>query len=468
MSCFLPTPSSGSAGSEAVLKRHKLGIYYFVLAGVIFRSELALLLGCQLLFLLLTRSTPILMKTLVLTGLSAAILALLMSVPVDSYFWQKPVWPELSGFIYNVFEGKSSDWGTSPPHAYLTSFLPKLLLNPAILLVGIPVALIQSSSRRAALGMLIPSLAFVVVYSIQPHKEARFIIYVVPPLTACAALGAAYITTHRGRSIVYQVFFLALCLSIPASFVASIAMLVISSLNYPGGEALYTLHRHVTLFPQTHGKTINIHMDVPSCMTGVSRFQQEHPTAPFFTAISNLVLPNSTLSPKAQAPNLGDSPELMYDKEENVNVLLTPDFWMSFDYVLTATPETVIGKWDVLSTIYGYAGIEFLRPGQIAASNLPVHSKQYMKLEGVRVDEGEYDESFVAPEDNDVEEDKDKAAKEVLNKWFDKARKLGYYGMIREACRIITGGWWIGPKMEAKIWILRRVSDGITGEWGNL
>ncbi|KAJ7840516.1 GPI mannosyltransferase, partial [Mycena olivaceomarginata] len=52
------------------------------------------------------------------------------TVSVDSYFWGQPyLWPEWHSIYFNVVEGKSADWGTSPAHAYLTSHLPKLLLS---------------------------------------------------------------------------------------------------------------------------------------------------------------------------------------------------------------------------------------------------------------------------------------------------------------------------------------------------
>jgi hypothetical protein len=36
-----------------------------------------------------------------------------LSLFVDSYFWQRSVWPELGSLIFNVVEGRSAEWGVS-------------------------------------------------------------------------------------------------------------------------------------------------------------------------------------------------------------------------------------------------------------------------------------------------------------------------------------------------------------------
>lgn len=37
-----------------------------------------------------------------------------LTVPIDSYFWDIwPLWPEFSSIYFNVYEGKSAEWGVS-------------------------------------------------------------------------------------------------------------------------------------------------------------------------------------------------------------------------------------------------------------------------------------------------------------------------------------------------------------------
>jgi alpha-1,6-mannosyltransferase len=98
--------------------------------------------------------------------------------------WPNPLWPEFSGLYFNVLQGKSSEWGTSPPHAYLTSHLPKLLLSSA------PLAILGAAVDGRVRSFLFPSVVFVGAISALAHKEWRFVVYTVPVFNVAAARGA--------------------------------------------------------------------------------------------------------------------------------------------------------------------------------------------------------------------------------------------------------------------------------------
>ncbi|PVH88358.1 glycosyltransferase family 22 protein [Cadophora sp. DSE1049] len=446
-SIFLPVPGRNAASGQ---RNYSPGIFLLVLAGVIFRSEVALLLFSQLVVLLL--QSQISMRSMITAGAFSAVFALTCSVPIDSFFWQKLIWPELAGFYYNAIQGKSADWGTSPLTYYFTNSVPRLLLNPLILIL-IPFAFVLPSTRYPARGLVIPTLLFIAIYSLQPHKESRFIIYAVPPLTATASLSASYIWTRRSKSLLYGLGSLLLLGSIAASFLASTTMLLISSLNYPGGDALNQLH---SIIKQQHpssptNTTLNIHMDVLSCMTGITLFQQ--------------------------TPHLSPTLHLTYDKTEDSPELLDPAFWASFDYALMEEPGKAIGKWEVVRTVFAYAGIEVLRPGDgssfsenlekvYAANNATKHSAQ-------GEDEG------VIPSSEDVQEEVEMLEGETEKVRWDEERerekremgdlkarlmleemgRFGTFRLVRDAVRVVTGGYWIGPRMEPRIRILRRVVE---------
>lgn len=348
------------------------------------------------------------MSSIIPAGLIGAILGLALTVPIDSFFWQRfPLWPELTGFIYNIVNKQSLNWGVQSWHFYFTSALPRLLFNPLIYQLCIPFALSIPILRRPALDILIPNLAFVAFYSFQPHKEWRFIIYVVPPLLAVVSAGASWIWTRRAKNFVYQLLSLSLVASVLASFAASFAMLAVSRLNYPGADALNRLH---ALACNETG-VVTVHMDTLSCMTGVTRFMELPP------------------------PVLGDEEGAfwVYDKTEDERKLLDPVFWEGFDYVLAERPERVIGSWEVLEIVYGYAGIGVVRPGE-----------DMKKGAEWKVVEQICRRAIVA-----VREQRDFG-------------RLGYctrsvYGRVKGVARErVTRGWWVQMKMEPRIRILRR------------
>lgn len=209
-------------------------------------------------------------------GLGGLLIGLACTIPLDSFFWQSsfPLWPEWTAFRYNTIQGHSADWGVSPWHFYFASALPRLLLNPLTYALCIPLALLNSATRRPSCTLLAPLLSFVALYSLLPHKEWRFIIYTVPGLTGVAGAGASWIWRRRGKSPLYGLLSLALALSVLASAAASAALLALSTLNYPGGAALGALHAGVS--PLAHPQHLRVHADNLACQTGVTRFLERH------------------------------------------------------------------------------------------------------------------------------------------------------------------------------------------------
>ncbi|KAI0394817.1 glycosyltransferase family 22 protein [Xylariaceae sp. FL0594] len=375
--------------------RYKLAIALLTMATAIFRSELAILMVTVTLYGLTTARITV--RQVIPPFLTFFAISLAISVPIDSYFWQKPLWPELWGFYYNAILGSSSNWGVSPWHYYFTSALPKILHPGGLLLVLF--ALFNTGTKEQARALAVPSLLFVAIYSIQPHKEARFIFYVIPPLTAAAALGANYVFTRRSKSLVYQAASLAIATSVLAGFAASTAMLAISSLNYPGGEALAELRKLVALNPSPDIQTAAVHTDVISCMTGVTLFGQ-HPTWP------------DDLS-QAQTHTV----PFTFDKTEDPSTLRNPMFWEQFDYVLAEDPAGPLGPWETIGVVEGFAGIEVLKPSSAAAKG-------------------------------DIESGQDPVV-----------GRGALVKKVKDAVTRVTGGWWVGPRMEPRVYLLRKMRE---------
>ncbi|EGX90507.1 alpha-1,6-mannosyltransferase subunit (Ecm39), putative [Cordyceps militaris CM01] len=293
--------------------RQKQALLFLVLSAAVFRAETALLL-CSTCLMLLVRGRATLAQLIpLLAALSLGALAL--TVPIDSYFWQRvPLWPELAGFYYNAVLGASSDWGTSPWHYYFSA-----------------------------------------------------------------------------------------------------AMLLLSSLNYPGGDAVAELFRLAPASATTLGETVAVHADVLTCMTGLTLFGQ-NPHG----------LPLAHGAPSPLPPGVA-RPLLLFDKTEDEAALARADFWTRFDYVLVEDPGKVAGgQWRTIGVVQGYDGVEVLRPGATAGGD---------------------DDS------DDVEANPQVASLRppVLGRGL-VVRNL------RNLVRSITGGWYAGPRMAPRIHIMQQIT----------
>ncbi|KAL6712047.1 Dol-P-Man:Man(7)GlcNAc(2)-PP-Dol alpha-1,6-mannosyltransferase [Coniothyrium glycines] len=393
---------------QNVSRSRRLCLYLITIAGIVFRSELAILVATITIYLLVAKRASI-TRTIVPAGLGGLVIGLLCTIPMDSFFWQSyPIWPEWIAFYYNTIQGHSADWGVSPWHFYFSNALPRLLLNPATFILCIPVALLNRTSRSRSLDLVVPLVAFVAVYSLLPHKEWRFVLYVIPGLTAVAADGASWIWTRRGKSPVYTLLSLGLAGSVLLSFVVSSALLAVSSLNYPGGEALHVLHNDLSHRHQQHFK---VYFDNLACQTGVTRFLENHSGQ---KTVVDVLESQDTLNKRTWA----------YDKTEDPMTLLDPRFWQKFDYVLAERPEKIIGSWAVVHVVYGFSGIKLLKPGE--NSSLPIEPVYEVSR---RVD---------TPEG-----------------WTAKAAEA--WQILEDLLRDnLLRGYWVVVRMEPKIRILRR------------
>ena len=103
--------------------------------------------------------------------------ALLCSVPFDSFFWDYWLWPEGVVFKFNALEGRSAEWGVMPFFWYFQSALPRACLTS---LVFIPFAFLEneknSKNQHMTRKILLPAIAFILLYSFNGHKELRTVL----------------------------------------------------------------------------------------------------------------------------------------------------------------------------------------------------------------------------------------------------------------------------------------------------
>lgn len=232
-------------------------------ATIVFRCDMLPLAGLIGLHMLLTKQISI--PAGLLTGAVAAAMSLGMTVVVDSWFWQRWLWPEGEVLWFNTAQNRSGEWGTMPFHWYFTSALPRALLG------AYPLAVLGLLWEPRVRPHILLIVAYVLLYSFLPHKEVRFLLPVLPIFNIASATALARIWNNRLKQI-WLLPGLAACLLVLGSTCAASVMLTVSRHNYPGGHALHELHKWQASNVTGSKGPFSVHINVLPAMTGVSRF----------------------------------------------------------------------------------------------------------------------------------------------------------------------------------------------------
>ncbi|XP_003741534.1 probable Dol-P-Man:Man(7)GlcNAc(2)-PP-Dol alpha-1,6-mannosyltransferase [Galendromus occidentalis] len=228
---------------------------------LVFRSELLSLLGVILLMELYGRRLhPLQMLK---WGIPAGLAWLCLSITVDSIFWRRPLWPEGEVLWFNVILNKSGEYGEQHWAWYFYSAIPRAMGSSLLL---VPLAAYVDRRIRAT---CFPAVAYVLLYSLLPHKELRFIMYVFPLLNLAAARACSWVWDRRRKSIFWTMSVLIVCFHLVANLFMTQTLLFISSYNYPGGYALLRLHEL-----EAHSYDSSVHICNFAAQTGASRFSE--------------------------------------------------------------------------------------------------------------------------------------------------------------------------------------------------
>ncbi|KAG0657084.1 dolichyl-P-Man:Man(7)GlcNAc(2)-PP-dolichol alpha-1,6-mannosyltransferase [Rhodotorula mucilaginosa] len=289
-----------------------VGFALLTFAAIVIRLELIALIAPFALENLLQGSVGLV--ELAVTGTVSALLSLGASIGVDTYFWQQRetwLWPEGYAFWFNVVEGKSAEWGVSPPLYYFTSALPRLLH-----LSLIPAAfsfLLDRRSRR----LLLPCLVYVGLLSALKHKEWRFVVYVVPAFTIAAAGGIVGLGAFTASPRLRRLALLAL---VGANLVLTALGLVASSQNYPGLAAVTFLRSSHLAITSDHTvaklATVHVHVGIEAKMTGASNFVLLDQPAQARAHLENDAAPRAWYLPSLSPSTSTVTPEIVYSRLE--------------------------------------------------------------------------------------------------------------------------------------------------------
>ncbi|KAL0953154.1 hypothetical protein HGRIS_004417 [Hohenbuehelia grisea] len=341
-----------------------IAVSLIIFAAVVFRAELALFLAPILVHYVaetmsespnFTRRLRRI-QSLVKGGTLVGMASIVATITIDSYFWHHPsppLWPELASIWFNVWQGKSADWGVSPYHTYITSALPKLLLT------AFPLALLSPFTP-----LLLPAITFVLLMSLLGHKEWRFIVYIVPIFDVAAArtlvkmnhflnrsiprLGVAYGSQKSFLGVLTATFFRTALLLSPFMLlvfnaIPSALTTGASVLNYPGGAAMDLLHARLaaasTLRPQDT-VTANVHICNLAAQTGASLFTQ-------------------TFSPPYLSPTWANAHNIhaVYNKTEGMSPFAITTVDPSYSHLIIEMPPDMFfgaGKWKVVGTVQAF------------------------------------------------------------------------------------------------------------------
>ncbi|XP_067936231.1 dol-P-Man:Man(7)GlcNAc(2)-PP-Dol alpha-1,6-mannosyltransferase-like [Watersipora subatra] len=242
---------------------HRGFVFSAGFAIIVFRCELLLLFGLMLLISLIYGRLNV--WRLLFWIVAAGSISLGSTLLIDSYYWQQLVWPEAWAFYFNAVLNKSSEWGTSPFFWYFYSALPRAM---GMSLAIVPLGMVLD---RRCLVMAAPSFGFLFLYSFLPHKELRFILYVVPVLNVAAARACSVVWNNKYKSLLMGLMTLAVVGHLLVNVLMTSFLLKLSYHNYPGGRAL----QYLNSLPNPN-KELTVHIDIYAAQTGVSRFLHEH------------------------------------------------------------------------------------------------------------------------------------------------------------------------------------------------
>ena len=150
---------------------------------------------------------------------------------LDSTYYAKPVIPSLNQIIYNVMNDGTQRYGVEPWFFYLLNLTLNFNVVAALALVCPMVLVLRphkrlDKKRHARLDyflVLLPTYAWLLICSTQPHKEERFLAMTYPGMWQCV-LPPTNISKFKTHSELIKLIVAVLCLSAALSLDAMVSL----------------------------------------------------------------------------------------------------------------------------------------------------------------------------------------------------------------------------------------------------
>lgn len=143
-------------------------------------------------------------------GAIRSCLVLIVQVAVDCFFYKKLALVPLNIVLYNVFSSKGPDlYGTEPWHFYVRNLILNFHVWFLLALVSLPLLVLQhyTGSKGAmrtswlrGITFLLPFYLWLGIFTLQPHKEERFMYPAYPALALNAAVALHIILANFGST----------------------------------------------------------------------------------------------------------------------------------------------------------------------------------------------------------------------------------------------------------------------------
>lgn len=187
-----------------------------------------------------------------------ATVALLFGFAIDGWFYEKLVFTQWNYFNINILKGAASAFGTSPWNYYFGTILKAPAIPIGSLFLVCLCVLIYKKPDLLVLWVILP---FLIVHSIIPHKEDRFLFPIINFIPLLVISGWQEIKVNYQKNFRYKVYKISVLIFLGILVMINVLGLTVMSARPMGNGAkaiTYYIHKNYK------GKPANLIYDMNS------------------------------------------------------------------------------------------------------------------------------------------------------------------------------------------------------------